>query len=126
MKPILAVGSAIVTLALISYSIGIITEQKTRMLKWRVLIFLALGLVFDISGTGCMIIGSTNSPFTIHGIIGYSALLGMLIDNILLWRLTAKTAIDVPVTKFIHLYSRIAYMWWVVVYLSGFLRSMHR
>jgi uncharacterized repeat protein (TIGR03987 family) len=126
MKIILVVGSAIVTMALISYTVGIISEQRTRILKWKVLIFLALGLLFDISGTGCMIIGSSNSPFTIHGIIGYSALLGMLIDNILLWKLTNSTRIGAPVTKSIHIYSRIAYIWWLAVYLSGFLRSMHR
>jgi uncharacterized repeat protein (TIGR03987 family) len=125
MKPILIVGSGIVTLALIAYSIGILTEQRKRILKWSVLVFLGLGLLFDISGTACMIIGSANSPFTFHGFIGYTALLAMLVDNVLLWNLKSKKGIGATVTQALHLYSRFAYIWWVLVYMSGFFRSMH-
>jgi uncharacterized repeat protein (TIGR03987 family) len=126
MTPILIIGSGIVTLALIAYSLGIISEQKRKILKWNVLIFLGLGLVLDVSGTLCMIIGSSHGPFTIHGIIGYSALTGMLIDNILLWRLRSKNGMNTPVNKAVHIYSFIAYLWWILVYLSGLLGSMHR
>lgn len=125
MKPILILGSVIVTLALIAYSLGIFNEQRKRVLKWNVLVFLGLGLLFDISGTACMIIGSTNSPFTFHGFIGYTALLAMLVDNVLLWNLKSKKGIGATVAQALHLYSRFAYIWWVFVYMSGFFRSMH-
>jgi uncharacterized repeat protein (TIGR03987 family) len=125
MKPILIAGSGIVSLALIAYSIGIISEQKKRALTWNILIFLGAGLLFDISGTLCMIIGSKNSPFTFHGIIGYTALLGMLVDNVLFWRLASKNGLSAQVTNALHIYSKIAYIWWVFVYASGIVRSMY-
>jgi uncharacterized repeat protein (TIGR03987 family) len=125
MSPILIIGSIVVTLSLISYSIGIFNEQRKRTLIWSVLILLGVGLLLDIGGTTCMIIGSSNGPFTIHGIIGFTALGGMLIDNILLWNTKSKFGIGVQISKPLHLYSRFAYIWWALVYFSGLIRSMH-
>jgi uncharacterized repeat protein (TIGR03987 family) len=124
MKPILMAGSAIVTLALIFYSAGIISEQRKKLINSSILIFLAIGLVLDISGTACMIIGSSNSMFTFHGILGYSALLGMIIENILLWKLWKRGGIGTVVPAGVHKYSRIAYIWWVIVYISGSFMAM--
>ncbi len=125
MKPILFAGSIIVTLALIAYSIGVITEHKRKVIIWRILIFLTIGLFFDITGTICMLIGSSNSPFTYHGFMGYSALLAMFIDTLLMWRLKFRLGIGTPVPSSIHKYSLIAYAWWVFVYISGFLMAMN-
>jgi uncharacterized repeat protein (TIGR03987 family) len=124
MKPILMAGSSIVTMALIAYSIGIISEQLEKLINRKILIFLAIGLAFDISGTTCMIIGSSRSPFTFHGILGYSALMAMLIDNILLWRLWKNKGLGSLVPSAIHKYSRIAYIWWIIAYISGFLMAV--
>jgi uncharacterized repeat protein (TIGR03987 family) len=124
MKPILMAGSTIVTLALLAYSVGIISEQRKKLINRPILIFLAIGLVLDISGTACMIIGSSNSPFTFHGILGYSALLAMLIDNILFWKLWKQDGMGAIVPIGIHKYSRIAYIWWGIAYISGALMSM--
>ena len=70
MKPLAIFAASIVTLALISYSIAILTEQRKKLVINRVLVFLTLGVVLDISATIMMIIVSENSPFTIHGILG--------------------------------------------------------
>jgi len=113
------VGSMIVFLALTFYSIGILTEQKYKKVLPRVLFFLTLGIIFDIVATACMIAGSSKGLFTLHGIIGYSALIAMLIDNILIWRLRQKKGIDAEVPDRIHLYSRYAYIWWVVAFITG-------
>ena len=113
------VGSAIVFLALTFYSIGVLTEQKYKKVLPRVLFFLTLGIIFDIVATACMIAGSSKGLFTLHGIIGYSALIAMLIDNILIWRLRQKKGIDAEVPDRIHLYSRYAYIWWVVAFITG-------
>ena len=125
MKPILFAGSLIVTLALIAYSIGVITEQRKKIITRRTLIFLSLGLAFDITGTVCMLIGSANSPFTYHGFIGYSALLAMLMDTVLMWRIKSRNGVNSPVNSSIHRYSRTAYAWWVFAYISGFLMAMN-
>ncbi len=120
MNSILLAGSIIVTLALASYSIGIIKEQRSKIVTKSILIFLGTGLIFDITGTICMLIGSTNNPFTFHGFIGYSALSAMFVDNILLWRIRIKNGYGTRVNPPIHTYSFIAYIWWILVYISGF------
>lgn len=119
MKTILLVGSIVVTLALISYSIGIISEQRNRRITKFVLTFLSLGLFLDITATVCMIIGSSNSPFTFHGFIGYTGLLAMIIENIVAYRFYNKNGKDTEVTKGVHLYSLFAYLLWVGVYITG-------
>lgn len=118
MKSILLVGVIIVQFALVCYSIGVITEQRRHRISRFVLTFLTFGIFFDITATACMIIGSENSPFTLHGILGYSSLVGMLIDVILAWRHSQKHgAAKVP--QGLHLYSRYAYLWWVAAYITG-------
>ena len=66
MNTLSTIGATIVTLALISYSIGIISEQVSKKIIPRVLIFITLGVVLDVTATVFMILGSTNSPFTYH------------------------------------------------------------
>jgi len=119
MNTLLLVGSIVVFLALTSYSIAIITEQIKRKISNRVLIFLTLGISLDIIATLCMIIGSPNSPFTIHGFIGYSALAVMLIDAIAIWNFKLKNDNEAVVGKKLHLYSLFAYLWWVVAFITG-------
>ena len=112
-------GSSIVFFALVFYSIGIFTEQRQKKVLPRVLLFLTLGIIFDITATAFMIAGSSKGLFTLHGIIGYSSLLGMLIENILIWQLRNKNGIGTFVPDAIHKYSRYAYFWWVIAFITG-------
>lgn len=117
-------GAIIVTFALISYSIGIISEQLKRKLIPRVMVFITLGVVLDVTATIFMILGSKNSPFTIHGFVGYSALLVMLIELVKVWQVYKKSGMNANVPKGLHLYSRFAYIWWVIAYITGSLIAM--
>ena len=119
MNPTLTAGTRIVVLALIFYSIGILTEQRKHRVTNLVLIALTIGIVTDITATAFMILGSPNSPFTLHGFLGYSALAAMLIDTISIWRFRLKNGGNASVSKKLHLYSRYAYIWWVVAFVSG-------
>ena len=119
MLPLAKIAATVVTLALISYSIAILTEQRKRLVINLVLVFLTLGVLLDISATAMMIIVSENSPFTLHGILGYSSLTLMLIDAVLLWRFRIKNGPSERVSRPLHLYSRIAYIWWVAAYITG-------
>lgn len=119
MNTISMIGAVVVTLALISYSIGVIAEQRKHKLAKTVLLFITVGIVLDVTATICMILGSSNSPFTLHGFLGYSALLGMLIDVVLIWKFYNKNGVDVEVPKKLHRYTLIAYLWWVVAYITG-------
>jgi uncharacterized repeat protein (TIGR03987 family) len=121
MNTFLIAGSFIVTLALIFYSIGVIAEQRKRLVSSFVLVFIALGVICDISGTACMIIGA-GKIITWHGLIGYSALLGMLTDVVLLYRHKKNRRQLLP--QSLHRYTRIAYIWWGIAYLSGCAMAM--
>lgn len=119
MNPLIQAGTSIVIFALISYSIAIITEQRQKIVSKKVLLFLTLGVTLDIIATTFMILGSSKGGFTLHGFIGYSSLLGMSIDAILIWRLKIKNGFNSPVPKTIHLYSRYAWIWWVLAFITG-------
>ncbi len=124
MLPLARIAATVVTLALISYSIAILTEQRKRKVINIVLIFLSLGVMLDLGATTMMIIVSENSPFTLHGILGYSSLTLMIVDAVLLWRFRLKNGYEEIVTRPIHLYSRIAYICWVAAYITGSLMAM--
>jgi len=66
-----------------------------------------------------MILGSTKGGLTFHGFIGYSSLLGMCIDTILLWIHNRKNGSTATTNKTLHLYSRCAYIWWVAAFITG-------
>lgn len=119
MNNLVLTGTIVVFFALSFYTIGIVREQRSKAVSQFVLLFLSLGLIFDITATLFMIFGSSATGITLHGIIGYSSLLGMLIDNILLWRLRLKSGINTSVPNSIHLYSRYAYAWWDIAFITG-------
>ncbi|MFC1914565.1 hypothetical protein ACFLXF_04765 [Chloroflexota bacterium] len=118
MNSIIIRAVVVVTFALIFYSVAVITEQKKSSVTKRILLFLTGGVLLDISSTVLMIIGSTNIPLTVHGCIGYSALLAMLIDAILVWKHWINNGLN-TIPRSIHLYTRIAYGWWVIAYVVG-------
>ncbi len=121
MKFISMVGAFLVSFALITYGFGIISLQKNKLVSKLVLWFLTFGIILDISATICMIIGSKNTPFTIHGLLGYSAFLVMFIDLILIWNVYRKRGIGSLVSNTLHRYSAMAYSWWVIAYVAGVL-----
>ena len=119
MKIYSMIGSFVVIVALIFYSIGFFKEQRRKLISSRVLLFYTLGVLFDISATTLMILGSSKGLLTFHGFIGYSSLLGMSIDTFLLWRHNSKNGPEVIVSKSLHIYSRVAYFWWVAAFITG-------
>lgn len=119
MKPILIAGTIIVNFALIFYTMFIVQEQKKKKATNLLLSFLTAGVFFDIIATICMISGSENSPFSPHGILGYSSLSAMLVDMILIWRFKLIFGSEIQFSKGLNLYSKIAYTWWVLAYITG-------
>jgi hypothetical protein len=135
LNPTLFRAVGVVTFALLFYSIAVITEQRQSAISKKVLAFLTAGIICDITSTGLMIAGSRNIPITVHGFIGYSALLVMLVDTVLIWRCWAKnrvkvtdmgmaisTSADIP--GGLHIYTRFAYSWWVIAYIAGAIISI--
>jgi hypothetical protein len=81
--------------------------------------FLSLGVSLDIIATTLMIIGSSKGILTLHGVIGYSSLIGMFTDAEMMWRLQLRSGTGASVPKGLHLYSRYAYFWWVAAFITG-------
>jgi len=107
-----------VTLALTLYTIGTVKQQRSRRSTLAVRSWLTTGVVFDIVATALMIVASKSLSPTLHGVLGYSALALMLTDTILLWR-HARRAGEAHVSRGLHVYSRVAYGYWVVAYFTG-------
>jgi uncharacterized repeat protein (TIGR03987 family) len=118
MSPILIAGTSIVNLALICYTIGIFIEQRQRRVTRRVVTFLTTGVIFDVVATACMIVGSSSGPFTAHGLLGFSSLAAMLLETGFAWRHRSQRG-ETEVPAWLHRYSRLAYTWWVVAYITG-------
>ena len=70
MLPLAKIAATVVTFALISYSIAILTEQKKRKVINLVLSFLTLGVFLDVSATAMMILTLSANPratrFIVH------------------------------------------------------------
>ncbi len=113
------IGSMVVTIALVFYSLGYINERRKQLITARVLLFYTIGVSLDITATIFMIIGSSKGLVTLHGFIGYSSLLGMLADTILLWRHNLTMGPEKNVSRRLQLFSRITYTWWIIAYITG-------
>lgn len=125
MKPVIMAGVIGVNLALVIYAAGVIAEQRSSKITRAVISFLTVGVLLDFAATLCMLSGTDNSAFTIHGLIGYSALAGMMVATILAWRHRRKRP-DQPVTRAFHLFLRYAFAWWLVTWLTGIVTAMSR
>ena len=119
MKTASIIGSSIVIFALIFYTIGYLKERKRQSVSSAVLSFYTIGVTLDITATVFMIIGSSKGMITPHGLIGYSSLLGMFTDTIILWRHYLKKGAEEKVSRSVQLYSGIAYIWWVTAFITG-------
>ena len=126
MRTITAVGVGFVHLALLFYILFIINENKQRKASNRVLTLITLAVIFDIIATSFMMLGTTRTYFTFHGIIGYLGLLLMLIDAVLLWKHKIKEGAEKLLSNGLHLYSKIAFSWWMIAFITGVVVTMTR
>ena len=120
------VGAFIITLSLLAYGIGTISIIRFKIVGSVALIFLTLGVIFDVTAVIFMILGAQGTPFSWHGIFGYSAFLVMLIDTFLVWRQYFLHGIDTRINKRLEVYSKYAYIWWVIAYITGSLIILWR
>ncbi len=126
MNPIALVGAFVITVSLLMYGIGSITLQRFKIIVPGVLVFLTLGLVCDIIATTLMIIGAQETPFSLHGIVGYSALMVMFVNVFYVWRVFLKYGIDSKANYNLLLYAKYAYGWWIIAYFTGSLLILWR
>jgi hypothetical protein len=118
MMPLRLVAVTTVTTALVLYTIGAWKELRARRATPGVCGTFAAGVAFDVAATVLMILATRRGSLTVHGLLGYSALAGMSTDTFLMWRHRLRVG-TAPLGGRLHLYSRIAYVYWVVAYFTG-------
>ncbi len=118
MTPLRMAAVTTVTTALLLYTIGATKEMRARRASPGVRGFLAAGVTFDVTATLLMILATTREGLSVHGVLGYSALAAMALDTLLIWR-HGRRAGDAPLGRGLHLYSRVAYVYWVAAYFTG-------
>ena len=119
MSLIILTGVILIHIAAVLYTIFIFKEFKYKRAVHGVTRFITAAVIFDVSATVCMMIGTTETYFTTHGILGYTALTVMVTDAILIWRHRAKHGPDVPFSKALHRVSLYGYMLWVLAFATG-------
>jgi hypothetical protein len=126
MQKITIVGIFFVHIALILYTLFIITENKKQKTTKSVLVFITLAVIFDVAATTCMMLGTTRTFFTFHGILGYIGLLLMVVDAVLLWKFKLKYGAEILISKSLNSFSKIAFIWWIIAFITGVLVSIFR
>jgi hypothetical protein len=117
MKTYTLIAVTIVTFALLCYTVGTVAQQRRRRITGPVLGFLTVGLVLDVVATIFMILGS-GKLLSLHGLLGYTALGGMLVEVWIAWRWRGRHG-EAPITGGMRRYGRLAYGYWVVAFISG-------
>lgn len=118
MNSLLLTAIIVVFFAFASYTGAIITQISRRTVSPLMRVFLTAGVVLDVTSTSFMIAGSRRIPLTFHGVLGYSALLLMATDLVLMWRFHARKRGE-HIPDRLHRYSLIAYSWWGVAFVAG-------
>lgn len=119
MEQIAVVGALIITLSLLVYGIGSITLIRFKIVSALVLVFLTLGVLFDISAVVLMMRGMKGSLLSVHSIIGYLAFALMLSNTVWAWKSYFVHGIDSRIGNKQHIFAKIAYLYWVLAYIGG-------
>lgn len=126
MNPLSIVGAFIITLSFLAYGIGSISLLRFKLVSNLVLVFLTLGVLFDIAAVVFMILGARGTTFTWHGILGYSAFTLMLADTVWVWRTYFIKGLDAKAGTGLIRFASYAYVWWVLAYFTGSLMVLWR
>ncbi len=119
MPTVIIAGVLLIHTALILYTIFIFKENKYKRATNGVLIFITLAVIFDISATACMMIGTEKEYFTLHGTLGYTALFLMIIDTIFIWKHKINKGSEVVFTTGLDRYSKFSFFLWIIAFATG-------
>lgn len=109
-------ASAIITAALVLYSIGVWSERLGGRLRPWHLGFFYLGLVCDTVGTGMMFDFAGGMTLDVHGISGLLAILLMLVHAV--WATIVLVRRDEVWIRKFHRFSLVVWAIWLVPYFS--------
>ena len=116
---VIVVGVILIHIALVLYSIFIYKERKYKRATNGVVGFITVAVTFDVLATVCMMIGTVEQYFTLHGILGYTALVVMLADAFFIWRHRIRLGAEVPFSDTLNRNSKLGYILWLVAFGTG-------
>lgn len=122
MSPMLATASAVISLALVAYTIGVFSERRSGELKRSHLAFFWLGLICDSTGTGLMSIMAQNSGGVmspLHPVTGFLAIALMLFHAA--WATYVVFRGNEKTRRGFHALSIGVWLVWLVPYFVGML-----
>ena len=119
MNPLAIIGAFVITLSFLAYGVGSISLVRFRIVGRIVVTFLSIGVILDIVAITLMVLGSKGSPFTLHGFLGATAFLVMLVEAIWCWKMYIAQGRDSKANKTHIIYTKTAYLFWVVAYFTG-------
>lgn len=118
MKPEIAVAVALITVALVCYTVAVARAHRSRRASPLVVTLLVVGLVVDVVATGIMVEAATGSLLTAHGILGFAGLGAMAVFAALVAR-HRWSAGDAATPDWLDLFGRAAYALWLVAFVVG-------
>ncbi len=124
MSPVLILSTVFITLALVSYSLGVWAERFSRYLKsWHVIAFWT-GFTFDVAGTtGMHIIAWDHfNILDMHTLTGQIALWLMLAHAI--WATRVVRRGSEKTRSGFHRYSIVVWLIWLIPYIGGMFMGM--
>ena len=123
---VLIFSTIAITLALVSYSIGVWSERLARILKPKHLAFFWAGFVFDTTGTTLMTIMATTMNtgnfIDIHAVMGVLAIVLMLFHAI--WATLTLISGNEKRLRSFHRLSLVVWAFWLVPYCIGFIANI--
>jgi len=119
MSYIIISGVILIHIALILYTVFIFKEHKYKRATKGVVGFITAAVLFDITATGCMMAGTVENYFTLHGVLGYSALFVMVTDAVFIWRHKLNFGSEMPFSKALNRNSKYGYVLWLSAFFTG-------
>jgi len=116
---VIVLGVILIHIALVLYSIFIYKERKYKRATNGVVGFITAAVIFDISATACMMIGTVEGWLTMHGVLGYTALTVMCIDAFFIWKHRIRHGTEVPFSDTLNRNSKLGYILWLVAFGTG-------
>ena len=119
MAIIILTGVVLIHIAFVLYTVFIVKETRAGRATNGVVGFITAAVLFDISATACMMIGTEKQYFTTHGVLGYTALFLMVLDAIFIWKHRMRHGSEVPFSRVLNRNSKLAYVIWIAAFATG-------
>lgn len=110
----LIIAIVLVVIALVFYSLSVLTLQRKKQASPKILKFQALGLVLDCTGTLFMFNIRAGFSWSVHAFISLLALLLMALE---VWFLKRYMNQEVP--KWFLRFSKVSYAYWLLIFIFG-------